>query len=429
MEKTNEITLELKSEPMNEMLSKPPKWIIRSGSTLFLTILFLVIGLSWFIRYPDEINGEVVVTGSKAPIELSNQSYVQLKSLNVAENQQVKQGDLIAQFDFRVNSNHFATAMIYLNQLEAFNNQFPSQIPFPEQKLQLGSFGEQWSNLLSRINEWNSEYALNLKEDELKLIRQEIAFREQLQVISVKKIKLSESEYAWIEDQVAGSERLAEQNAISKQSLTQDKRSRNQAMQFVEGQKEQAIQNLIALNGLRKEILLLEHDANLERLKRSAEIQQLLTGLMNAFQNWKKDAVWAAPCSGKVVFNKMLQVNKFYKTDEASIVIVPEGNGYRAVASIVNSGSGNLRRGQKAFVELTDYPKSEFGMLEGKVSGITQIDKAGKLEIRIALPHQLKTTYKKQIPPRAQLNGKVKIITKDKRLFMRFFEQFTALIR
>jgi hypothetical protein len=319
--------------------------------------------------------------------------------------------------------------MLYLNQLEGFNNQFPAQIPVPDQKLQLGSFREQWSTLLSRINEWNSEYGSNLKENELKLIRQEIAFREQLQVISGRKIKLSESEQAWIEEQVAGSERLAEQNAISKQSLTQDKRSRNQAMQFVESQKEQAVQNLIALNSLRKEILLLEHDANLERLKRSAEIQQLLTGLMNAFQNWKKDAVWTAPCSGKVIFNKMLQTNKFYKADEASIVIVPEGNGYRAVASIVNSGSGNLKKGQKAFIELADYPKAEFGMLEGKVSAITQIDKAGKLEIRIELPHQLKTTYQKQIPPKAQLKGKVKIITKDKRLFMRFFEQFTALIQ
>ena len=63
------------------------------------------------------------------------------------------------------------------------------------------------------------------------------------------------------------------------------------------------------------------------------------------------------------------------------------------------------------------------------MSTITQMDKEGKYELRIELPHQLKTTYDHQIPPKAQLKGKVTVITKDKRLLMRFFEQFTALIK
>lgn len=429
MKKENHKFTELRSDQMNELLTTPPKWIVNSGGGVLLFSLLLILCLAWFIKYPDEISGEVIVTTSKAPIELSNQSYVQLKALNVVENQEVKAGDLLAQFDFRVNSNDFAKAMTYLKQLEALNDEFPSKIPGFDQELQLGIFREQWTNLLSKIKTWNSESASNLREEEGKLIRREIAFREQLQVISGKKIKLSENEYTLIEEQLAGSERLAEQNAISKQSLTQDKRSRNQVMQTVEGQKEQYIQNLIILNGLRKEILRLEHDTRLERIQRSSEIRLLLTGLINAFQNWKNDAVWTAPCSGKVIFNKMLQVHRFYKADEASIIIVPNGEGYCALASVVSMGSGRLKVGQKTFIELTDYPKTEFGMLEGRVSAISQIDKEGKYELRIELPDQLKTTYGQQIPPKAQLKGKVKIITKDKRLLMRFFEQFTALIK
>lgn len=429
MEKENQEFTELKSEQMNELLTTPPKWIVHSGGGVLLLALLLLICLAWFIRYPDEISGEVIVTTSNAPIELSNQNQVQLKALNVIENQQVKTGDLLAQFDFRVNSRDFAKAMAYLKGLEVLNGEFPSNIPVFDQQLQLGSFREQWTNLLSKIKEWNSEYVSNREEEELKLIRREIAFREQLRVISRRKIKLSESEYALMEEQLAGGERLAAQNAISRQSLTQEKRSGNQAMQALEGQKEQAIQNLITLNSLRKEILRLEHDARLERLQRSAEIQLVLTGLINAFQSWKKDAVWTAPCSGRVIFNKMLQVNRYYKAEEASLVIVPAGNGYQAAASVVSTGSGKLKKGQKAFIELTDYPKSEFGMLEGRVSAITQMDREGKYELRIELPNQLKTTYNRRIPPKAQLKGRVIVITKEKRLLMRFFEQFTALIQ
>lgn len=414
---------------MNELLTTPPKWIVNSGGGVLLFALLLIISLAWLIRYPDEISGEVIVTTSKAPIELSNQNQVQLKALNVVENQEVKAGDLLAQFDFRVDSQDFAKAMAYLKELEVFKGEFPSEIPVFDRELELGSFREQWISLISRIKEWNSEGASNPQEEELKLIRRELVFREQLQVISGRKIKLSESEYALLEEQLAGSERLAAQNAISRQSLTQEKRFGNQAMQTIEAQKEQAIQNLIALNSLRKEILRLEHDTRLKRLQRAAEIQLILSRLINAFQDWEKDAAWTAPCSGKVIFNKMLQVNKYYKAEEASLIIVPKGNGYQAAASVVSTGSGKLRKGQRTFIELTDYPKVEFGMLEGRVSAITQIDKGGKYELRIELPHQLKTTYNQQIPPKALLKGKVTVITKDKRLLMRFFEQFTALIK
>lgn len=429
MKEEKQVFTDLKSEQMNELLTTPPKWIVNSGGGVLLFSLLLIISMAWFIRYPDQVPGEVIVTTSKAPIEFSNQNYVQLKTLNVVENQEVKAGDLLAQFDFRVNSNDFEKALAYLKELERFAGKFPTEIPVLDQQLQLGIFGERWTNLLSKIKTWNLEYASNPEQEELKLIRREITFREQLQVISGKKIKLSESEYTLMEEQLAGGERLAAQNAVSRQSLTQEKHSRNQSMQALEGQREQSIQNLITLNSLRKEILKLEHELRVERLQRSAEIRQMVTGLIHDFQNWKKDAAWTAPCSGKVIFNKMLQVNRYYKAEEASLIIVPDGNGYQAVASVISSGSGKIRKEQKAFIELTDYPKTEFGMLEGRVSAITQMDKNGKYELRIKLPNQLKTTYNQQIPPRAQLKGKVIVITKDKRLLMRFFEQFTTLIK
>lgn len=429
MKKKSENDIELKSEPMNEMLSHPPSWIVRSGNGVFLIVLFVIIALAWFIRYPDEISGEVLVTSSKPPIELSNQNYIQLKTLNVKENQEVNSGDLIAQFDILAKSEDIEKARNYLYQLEVFNGQFQKQIPVFGHQLELGTFQEQWTSLISKIGEWNSEYSESMVLKELASIKREISFREQLQVISNRKIKLSEGEYELIQEQLASSERLAEQNAISKQTLTQDKRTQTQALQSVQNQKEQLVQNLITLNTLRKESLRLEHDSKLKKLQMSSEIQIGISALKNAFQTWEKNSVWIAPCSGKVMFNKLLQVNRFYKSNEASIVIVPKGSGYIAIATISSSGSGKVKIGQSTFIELTDFPKAEFGMLEGKVNAITKIEKEGKYEVKIQLPRQMKTTYNKDIPFKAQLKGKVKIITKDKRLLGRFFEQLTDLIK
>lgn len=429
MEKSEEIFLELKSEPMNAFLSSPPKWMVVSGSGMFLLVLFVSLLLTWFIQYPDEITGEITVTTSKAPIELSNQSYVQLKSLHVTEKQDVNQGDLIAQFDIQARSEDILQAALYLTELEKMSADFPEQIPEFNVRLQLGAFQEQWTRFLLLVNEWNTAHAVNTGAKELQFIQQEISFREKLQRITNRKIRISEADYRLVEEQTAGSERLAEQHAVSRQSLIQEKRSQNQIMQEMEGQKEQYVQNLIALNSLRKEKLRLEHEIRTETAQKRSEIRMGITALRTNFRNWEKNAVWVAPCSGKVLFNQLLQVNRFYQAQEASIVIVPKGSGYQGVASVVSSGAGKLAIGQKAFIELTDYPKTEFGMLEGTVISMTQIEKGGKYEVKIGLKDQLKTTYNKHIPTKAQFKGRVKIITKDKRLLARFFEKLTGLIQ
>lgn len=429
MEERTEISIELKSEPMNEMLSHPPSWITRSGNGLFLFIILIVVGLSWIIEYPDEIEGEVTVTASEPPIEISNQLYVQLKRLHVTDLQQIHKGQIIAEFDNRANSKDIEIAKNYLNVLKALDLNKLQLLPLIKTDLQLGSYQVTWSSLQNKLIEWNNLYQDNLFEMEISSMEKEITFRERLQTIANKKIKLSERDYLLIQEELESSERLAKEDAISKQTLNQDRKSESQAMQTVQGQKEQYVQNLIQLNSLRKEIIQLKHNVQKEEEKRISDIHLDIIVLQNSFSDWEKSSIWVSPCDGKVLFNKQLQINKFYSANQASIVIVPKGQGYLTIATISSAGAGKIKKGQKANIELVDFPKTEYGMLEGIVSSITHIDKEGKYEVKITLPKQLKTSYNKQLPVKVQLKGKVKIITKKKRLLERFFEKIIDLVK
>lgn len=418
----------IRSESMGEMLSSPPSWIVRSGNALFLFIFLILLCLSWFIEYPDEITGDVLVTTTKAPIELSNQTYIQLKSIDVIENEKVETGDLIAQFDIQANTEDIKEIGVYLKHLDEFRGDY-GILPRYTGSVRLGTFQESWTKLNAQILNWNTELEADVSEKQIASIQREIYLREQLQSINEKRINISSDEYEMIKKELESSERLADQNAISKQTLATDKRSHSQAMQTIQSQKEQKVQNLIALNSLKSDLIQLKNDTRLARQQKATDILLGITSLQTALVNWEKSAVWIAPCKGKVVFNKILQVNRFYKANEASVVIVPNGSGYNAIATIKVNGAGKVKSGQKVFIELTDYPKTEFGMLEGIVKSKTQIDKGGKYEVQIKLSNQLKTTYNKQIPFKAQFKGKVKIITKNKRLLARFFEQLTNLIK
>lgn len=426
MQEIKDIDISLKSEPMNEMLSHPPSWIVRSGNSIFFLIIFLMLTLSWIIKYPDEINGNALVTTKQPPIEIVNQSYAQLISINVKSEQKVKKGQLLIQFDNKAAKKDIEFITTYLSELKLEESK---QIPTESKLLQLGTFQDSWINLQTKINEWNTNLSSNLFNEQINSIQREIIYRQRLQTISSRKIKLSESEYNLIAEDLKASQKLLEQNAISKQILNQDKRNETQAMQSVQSQKEQYVQNLIQLNTLKSQLLNLkiENQTKLRELK--SMIESAVSNLKSQLYDWTKNAIWTSPCDGKVLFNKILQKDKFYKPNEASIVVVPNGSKYIAFAKITSIGAGKVKTGQQVFIELEDFPKNEFGMIEGFVSSITPIEKDGTYEVKIQLKNQLKTTYKKQIPLKAQLKGQVKIITKKKRLLERFFEKIIDLVQ
>jgi hypothetical protein len=62
--------IELRSEPVQEILGTVPPWIIRWGITLFLIIVILILVGSWFFKYPDFVNAEIEVITQKPPADI-----------------------------------------------------------------------------------------------------------------------------------------------------------------------------------------------------------------------------------------------------------------------------------------------------------------------------------------------------------------------
>ena len=54
--------IELRSEEVQQILTKVPNWMIRRGNTLFLFIIVLLLILSWIVKYPDIISSEAIIT-------------------------------------------------------------------------------------------------------------------------------------------------------------------------------------------------------------------------------------------------------------------------------------------------------------------------------------------------------------------------------
>lgn len=59
--------IELRSEEVQEILTRAPNWMIRWGSALFLGLIILLLAISWFLEYPDIIPSQAIITTQVPP--------------------------------------------------------------------------------------------------------------------------------------------------------------------------------------------------------------------------------------------------------------------------------------------------------------------------------------------------------------------------
>jgi len=421
------INIELKSEVLNEVLSTPPSWLLRSGNTLFFMMILLLIGICYMIKYPDEIVGEVSVQGTNPPVEFQNQVYAKLASISVKDQETIKRGQIIAQFDTKVNPDDILQMKLFIAQLDSLGKA-PIEIEESFKLLQVSSLQQNWNNLLSHVTEYNELTNSDLLNKKIKALQTEIQQRKRLNYLAQLKLKLIQKEVNLQQVQLKTAENLLAKNAISKDELLREQKAEMQLLNQLQGQKEVIVQGEIQITNLEKTLTEVSFDTKQQIQKLEAAISSEKSGLLMKLEEWSKNSAWVAPIDGKIVFNKQLHTNSFYNPNEASIVLVPQKSNYSGVISIPNVGAGKVVVGQKVMIELVDFPKNDYGVIEGKVKSITSIAKDNKYEILVDLPKKLQTTYGKELPAKAVLKGTAKIITLDKRLIERFFERIISAI-
>ena len=88
--------LKIYSEEVRDVLSAPPKSIFKWGNTILLVFILLLMFLSWFIKYPDIIRAEVVITTQFPPEKLVAKSSGRISKLFIENQIEIKENTPIA---------------------------------------------------------------------------------------------------------------------------------------------------------------------------------------------------------------------------------------------------------------------------------------------------------------------------------------------
>lgn len=422
--------IELRSEEVQEILTRVPHWMIRWGNVLFLGLILLLLFISWFVKYPDIIPSGATITTSIPPQKEYAKTSGKLDAIFISDNDQVNSSQPLAVIENSANyedvfllksvtdtitfdKNNFSfpidsLPILFLGDIETqfalFENNYIQYVLNKELKPYANeTLANRYSitELNTRLNSLKSQRELNRTELEIK--RKELQRNQRLYekgVISAQDFESKQLEYAQAERNFKNFET----------SISQLKESISNANKTKKGTE---------ITQTREELLMLKN------------VIQSFSQLKKAIKDWENTYVLKSAIKGRVSFLNYYNTNQTVNNGDLVFTIIPiENSSYIAKLKTPSQNSGKIKIGQNVNLKIDNYPDAEFGILNGTVKNVSAVpDQEGLYYVDVVLPETLITSYNKEIDFKQEMTGKAEIITEDLRLIERFFYRLRGIFQ
>ncbi len=429
MPENSTTNFELRSEEVQDILTKVPNWMIRWGTIVIFSIIIVLLFTSWFLKYPDIVSSEIVITTNVPPEKLVAKASGRVKVILVKNNTIVQEGDRLAIIE---SSASYKDVFKLKEVISNFNINSKLKFPFGELKnLQLGEIESSFAVFqkdieANRLNinlepykiENNAQLSENIQINErLKLLLQQ----REINLQEINLLKTDMNRYTTLKEKAVISEQEFE---LKKINYLQAEKNFKNLESTISQLRSSLIDNIKNTKGTKitgtKEAVILDRN-----------VTQSFYQLKKAIKDWELNYVLESSIEGEVTFLQVWTKNQTIVAGDNVFSIIPtKQKGYVGKVKAPALNSGKIKVGQNVNIRLANYPDREFGILKGQVKNISLIpDKDGNILLDVQLQAGLQTSHKKQIPFQQEMKGTAEIITKDLRLIERVFYQFRSLYK
>ena len=422
--------IELRSEEVQEILTRIPHWMIRWGNLFILIALLIVFFMSWLIKYPDIISAEVIITTNVPPEKLIARTSGKIQAIFIEDKKLIAKQTPLAVIQ---NTADYNDVFLLKSCLDTINLENDSVVfPFHLFKnMQLGELENPFATFEKNhiLNQLNQK--LKPFENEKKALKlEDYQIRERLWILRQQK-KINEEELVLKRNELDRVESLYKKGVLTLQEFE------NKKLEFIQNEKNfksllsniSQLKSMLISNDKTINSTVINEEKELFSLENNAK--QSFLFLKKSLADWELNFILKSSISGQVTFLKYWKENQTITSGENIFTIIPdEKDGFVGKTKVKAFNSGKIRLGQKVNIRLNNFPDREFGILKGTVKNISLTpDNEGFLLVDIALPSILKTSYNKTIPFKQEMSGRAEIITEDLRLLERLLYQFRDLTR
>jgi multidrug resistance efflux pump len=420
--------LKIYSEEVREVLSDPPKSILRWGNTILLGFTMVLLLLSYLIKYPDIVAASVVITTNTPPEKIVAKVSGKIEALLIDDKASVSKNTPLAVIENSANFKDVFKLSIEVFKGERNINNFPFEL-FKEARL---------GDIASTFSVFQKEFIANQLNKKLQPFQVEgeaqnyeaLRLKERLSLLESQK-SISQNEMFLQKTDLIRHENLFKKGIISAQELEKHKLTYLQVERNYKGVFSTISQLKSSLNELNKNSKTTQIKENKENVNLESNLVQSFYQLKKAIKDWELNYVLRTSINGKVSFLQIWSINQTITAGENVFVVVPNReNGYIGKLKAHALNSGKIKTGQKVNIRLANFPDNEYGMLEGKIKNISLTpNKEGDFLIDVTLPNGMTTSYGKKIIFQYEMIGTADIITEDLRLIERLLYQFRQIFK
>ncbi|MBO9582926.1 MAG: HlyD family efflux transporter periplasmic adaptor subunit [Flavobacterium sp.] len=427
MEEINN-SLKIYSEEVRDVLSSPPKAIQKWGNSILLLFIIVLFLISWFVKYPDIITSQVVITTNMPPQKVVVNISGKIDAILVKDKEIVKPNAVLAVLE---NSARSQDIFLLKNILDTINIE---KVKFPFAKFNSAQLGDVESSFANfRKESLADELNLRLKPYRVEDIAQRYEanqLQERLSLLQSQK-DINQNELLLQKNDLDRYELLFIKGIYSSQEVEKQRLIYLQAQKGYNTFLSTISQLKSSLNELRRNNQTTHINESKEEINLENNKMQAFFQLKKALRDWELNYILKSSINGKISFLQIWSENQFVEVGSAVFAIVPIlEKDYIGKLKAPALNSGKIKKGQFVNIRLTNFPDNQFGMLTGKVNNISLTpDKDGNLWIDVLLPKKLETSYHKRIPFKQEMSGSAEIVTEDLRLIERLLYQFRDIFK
>ena len=429
--------IELRSEEVQEILTRIPNWMIRWGSVVILFVMLSLLLVSYVVQYPDIITSEIVITTNIPPEKLIARISGKIEIILVDDKANVNQNTALAIIE---NAADYKAVFLLKSIIDTINL---DKSTFPFEQLESAQLGDiesffavfQKESMASNLNATLQPYRVEGRAQSYEAIQ----LSERLNLLQSQK-NINENELILQKSDVDRYETLFKKGIIAAQELEKHRLTYLQVERSYKNLLSNISQLKSSLNELNRNSKTTKINENKENVNLQRNVIQAFYSLKKAVKDWDLNYVLRSSIAGQVSFLQLWAANQTVSAGDNVFAIIPSTKtGYIGKLKAKAQNSGKIKVDQSVNIRLANYPDREFGIVKGLVKAISLTpDKDGNLLIDVSLPNGLQTNFtnnsaqkpsSKQIVFQQEMSGTADIVTEDLRLIERLLYQFRDVFR
>ena len=417
--------IELRSDDVQEIIGTPPRMIVRWGTLVVTGAVFVMVALSFWVQYPDKVRGRVTITSKIAAVRVNAQKSDLISKIHVEDGDKVKEGDLLVEMQSAANFEDVEELEEFTKDLNnADQSELLEFLSSDFRQLEIGTLQPLYAEMQTNFDKFQFYEQNKAAAKEITQVKRQIQNINSGIRIQKRKLKDAKATQKLEEIKYERLRNLRNSNDIAPQKVEDQEKIWIAARTRVKEIEDEINSRLLQISGLNKNIGSVESTDSETNNENYINLRSSINNLIGAIDRWNEENLLIAAMNGKVSMVQNWSEKQYIEQGKEIMAILPEDleDNYFTQLFIPIRGSGRIEVCQRVLLKLDNYPYREFGQLEGVVIEPPGLQREEGLPVKIKLINGLITQSKKVLKLEQELRGEGAIITENRSVFVRIFE-------